>query len=118
KATGKEQSIRITASSGLSEEEIQKMVRDAEANAEADRKFEELVQARNTAEGLAHATRKTLADAGDKVDADEKSKIEAAINEVEEAVKTDDKEKIEAATQKLTEVSSGMAQKMYAAAQE
>jgi molecular chaperone DnaK len=117
KATGKQQSIRITASSGLSEDEIQKMVRDAEANAEADRKFAELAQARNTAEGLAHATRKTLQEAGDKVTADEKASIEAAIAAVEEAVKSDDKEAIDAATQKLTEASSGMAQKMYAEAQ-
>src|SRR5690606_31541467 len=95
KATGKSQSIRITASSGLSEEEIQKMVQDAEANAEADKKFAELAQARNTAEGLVHATRKTLAEAGDKVTADEKSAIEAAIAGVEEAVKSDDKEAID-----------------------
>lgn len=114
KATGKQQSIRITASSGLSEDEIKKMVRDAEANAEADRRFAEVAQARNTAEGLVHATHKTLAEAGDKVTADEKAKIEAAIKEVEEAVKTEDKDAIEAATNKLTEASSGLAQKMYA----
>ena len=117
KATGKQQSIRITASSGLSEDEIQKMVRDAEANAESDKKFAEIAQARNTAEGLVHATRKTLQEAGDKVTAEEKANIEAAIVEVEEAVKSEDKAAIEAATHKLTEASSGMAQKMYAEAQ-
>jgi len=117
KASGKQQSIRITASSGLSEDEIKKMVRDAEANAESDKKFAELAQARNTAEGLVHATQKTLQEAGDKVSADEKATIEAAIKEVEEVVKGEDKSAIDAATQKLTEVSSGMAQKMYAEAQ-
>ncbi len=117
KATGKQQSIRITASSGLSEDEIKKMVADAEANAESDKKFAELAQARNTAEGLVHATQKTLQEAGDKVTADEKSAIEAAIKQVEEAVKGDNKAAIEEATQKLTEASSNMAQKMYAEAQ-
>ncbi len=117
KATGKQQSIRITASSGLSEEEIKKMVTDAEANAESDKKFAELAQARNTAEGLVHATQKTLQEAGDKVSADERATIEAAIKQVEEVVKGDDQAAIEAATQKLTEASSGMAQKMYAEAQ-
>jgi molecular chaperone DnaK len=117
KATGKQQSIRITASSGLSEDEIKKMVRDAEANAEADKKFAELAQVRNTAEGLVHATRKTLQEAGDKVTADEKTAIEAAIKQVDEVVKGDDQAAIEAATQKLTEASSSMAQKMYAEAQ-
>ena len=114
KATGKEQSIRITASSGLSEEEIEQMVRDAEANAEADKKFEALVVARNTAEGLANATRKTVEEAGDKASDEEKAAIEAALAEVDEAVKGDDVEKIEEATKKLTEASSGLAQKMYA----
>jgi molecular chaperone DnaK len=114
KATGKEQSIRITASSGLSEEEIEQMVRDAEANAEADKKFEALVVARNTAEGLANATRKTVEEAGDKASDEEKAAIEAALVEVDEAVKGDDVEKIEEATKKLTEASSGLAQKMYA----
>ncbi len=114
KATGKEQSIVIKASSGLSEEEIDKMVQDAEANAEADRKFEELITARNTLDGLIHATRKTLEEAGDKASADEKSAIEAALTEAEDAVKGDDQEKISAATTKLTEASSSLAQKMYA----
>jgi molecular chaperone DnaK len=114
KATGKEQSIVIKASSGLSDDEIEKMVKDAEANAEADRKFEEIVTARNTLEGLIHATQKTLKDAGDKATDDEKSAIEAAIKEAEEVVKGEDKEAIEAATTKLTEASSSLAQKLYA----
>ncbi len=114
KATGKQQSIVIKASSGLSDAEIQQMVRDAEANAEADKKFEELVTARNMAEGLAHAARKTLAEAGDKATAEEREAIEAAAKEVDEAVKTDDKDRIEAATQKLSEASGNLAQKMYA----
>ena len=114
KATGKEQSIRITASSGLSDEEIEKMVVDAEANAEADAKFEELVTARNTCEGLMHATRKTLEEAGDKATEEEKSAIDAALAEAEEALKGDDREAIEAATTKLTEASGNLAQKLYA----
>ncbi|MBB3059705.1 molecular chaperone DnaK [Microbulbifer rhizosphaerae] len=114
KATGKEQSIVIKASSGLSEEEVDKMVRDAEANVEADKQFEELVQARNTLDGLIHATKKTLEEAGDKATAEEKSAIEAAISEAEEAVKGSDKAAMEAATTKLTEASGPVAQKMYA----
>ncbi|MEX1670478.1 molecular chaperone DnaK [Zhongshania guokunii] len=114
KATGKEQSIRITASSGLSDDEIEQMVRDAEANAEADKKFEALVVARNTAEGMANATRKTLEEAGDKASDEEKAAIEAALTEVDEALKSDDVEVIEAATKKLTEASGGLAEKMYA----
>ena len=120
KATGKEQSIVIKASSGLSDDEIEQMVQDAEANAEADKKFEEMITVRNTADGMVHATKKTLEEAGDKATEEEKTAIEAAIVEVEEALKGDDKEAIEAATTKLTEASSGLAQKMYAeqAAQE
>jgi molecular chaperone DnaK len=114
KATGKEQSIVIKASSGLSDEEIERMIKDAEANAAEDKKFEQLVTARNTADGLIHATRKTLADAGDKVDADEKGKIESAIAALEVAMKSDDLAQMEAKTKDLTEASSGMAQKMYA----
>ncbi|WP_323845366.1 molecular chaperone DnaK [Microbulbifer magnicolonia] len=114
KATGKEQSIVIKASSGLSEEEIEKMVADAEANAEADKQFEELVHTRNTLDGLISATKKTLEEAGDKATADEKSAIEAAIAEAEEAVKGNDKAAMEAATNKLTEASGPLAQKMYA----
>jgi len=114
KATGKEQSIVIKASSGLSDDEIEKMVKDAEANAEADRKFAELVTARNSLEGLIHAVQKTVKEAGDKATDDEKSAIEAAIKEAEEVVKGDDLEKIEAATTKLTEASGTLAQKLYA----
>lgn len=114
KATGKEQSIVIKASSGLSDEEIEQMVKDAEANAEADKAFEEVVQARNALEGLTHASKKTLEEAGDKATDEEKAAIEAAITEAEEAAKGDDKEAMEAATQKLTEATSGLAQKMYA----
>ena len=114
KATGKEQSIVIKASSGLSEEEIQKMVNDAESHADEDRKFQELVTARNTADGMIHATEKAIADLGDKVDAGEKSSIEASIAELREAIKGDNKEDIEAKTQKLTEASGKIAEKAYA----
>ena len=114
KATGKEQSIVIKASSGLSDEEIQQMIKDAEANADADRKFAEVVTARNTLEGLIHATEKTLKDAGDKATADEKTAIEAALTEGREAAKSEDLAKIEAATTKLTEASGSLAQKLYA----
>lgn len=114
KATGKEQSIVIKASSGLNDDEIEKMVQDAEANAEEDRKFEELVQARNQGDAMVHAVRKTLSEAGDKVSDSEKESIEASIKELEEALEGSDKEDIEAKTQKLTEVSSELAQKMYA----
>ncbi|AZZ94213.1 molecular chaperone DnaK [Hahella sp. KA22] len=114
KATGKEQSIVIKASSGLSEDEIDKMVQDAEAHAAEDKKFEELASSRNQADALVHATQKTLKDAGDKVTAEEKVAIEAAIKELEEAIKGDDKEAIESRMQKLSEASSSMAQKMYA----
>ena len=114
KASGKEQSIVIKASSGLSDEEVEAMVREAESHAEEDARFEELVQVRNGAEGLAHATRKTLAEAADKVDESEKAEIESAIDEVETACKSDDKEAIEAAAEKLTTLSSNLAQKLYA----
>ena len=115
KATGKEQSIRITASGGLSEDDIQQMVADAEANAEADQKFEELVTARNTADGMINAAKKTLEEAGEHATEEERSAIEAAITAAEDALKTDDKDAIEAATTALTEATSGVAQKMYAA---
>jgi molecular chaperone DnaK len=114
KATGKEQSIVIKASSGLNDDEIEKMVSDAEANAEEDRKFEELVQARNQGDAMVHTVRKTLNDAGDKVTDSEKENIEGAIKELEEALEGSNKEDIEAKTQKLTEVSGELAQKMYA----
>ncbi len=113
KATGKEQSIEIKASSGLTEEEIESMVKDAESHAEEDRKFEELVTVRNQADAMVHATRKTLEEAGDKVEADEKANIESAISDVEEALKGSDKDAIESATQKLTEASGQLAQRMY-----
>jgi len=115
KATNKEQSIRITASGGLSEEDIEKMVADAEANAEADAKFEELVTARNTCDGLVHAAKKTLEEAGEHATDDEKAAIEAAIEEAEQALKSDDKGAIEAAATKLTEATGPVAQKMYQA---
>ena len=115
KATGKEQSIRITASGGLSDEEIDQMVSDAEANADADAKFEELITARNTADGLVHAAKKTLEEAGEHATDDEKAAIEAAISEAEEAVKGDDKDAIDAAANKLTEATGPVAQKMYQA---
>ncbi|HEA51519.1 hypothetical protein LCGC14_0857540 [marine sediment metagenome] len=114
KATGKEQSIVIKASSGLNDDEIEKMVQDAEANADEDRKFEELVQARNQGDAMVHAVRKTLKDAGDKVSDSEKESIEASIKDLEEALTGSDKDDIEAKTQKLTEVSGELAQKMYA----
>ena len=114
KATGKEQSIIIKASSGLSDEEIEGMVKDAEANAEADRVFEELTSARNMAEGMVNASRKALEDGADKATDEEKAAIESAIAEVEEALKGEDKDAIEAASTKLTEASSSLAQKMYA----
>ena len=114
KATGKEQSIIIKASSGLSDEEIDAMVKDAEANAAEDQKFEELVQARNTADGLAHAAKKTLEEAGDKASDEEKAAIEAGIKQVEEAVQGDDKDAIDEAAKVLSEASAGLAQKLYA----
>ncbi|HEX6591119.1 MAG TPA: molecular chaperone DnaK [Moraxellaceae bacterium] len=114
KATGKEQSIVIKANSGLSEEEIQKMVRDAEANAEEDRKFAELVNARNSADQLVHATKKAITDLGDKVTADEKTAIEAAIKDVEEAIQGSDKDAIEAKVEALSQASMPVMQKAYA----
>ena len=114
KATGKEQSIVIKASSGLDESEIEQMIKDAEANAESDRKFAEVVNARNALEGLIHATQKTLKDAGDKATNEEKTAIEAAVKEAEAVVKSEDKDAIETATNKLTEASSSLAQKLYA----
>jgi len=115
KATGKEQSIRITASGGLSDEEIENMVRDAEANAEADKKFEELITVRNACDGMIHAAKKTLEEAGEHSTVDERAAIEAAISEAEEAMKGEDKDAIEAATAKITEATGPVAQKMYAA---
>ena len=114
KATGKEQSIVIKASSGLSDAEVEKMVRDAEAHAEEDRKFEHLVSVRNKADGMVHAIRKTLKDSADKVQDEEKERIEAAIKDVEDALKSDDAEQIEAKSEALTEVSATLAQRLYA----
>lgn len=118
KATGKENKITIQASSGLSEAEIEQMVRDAEAHAEEDKKAADLVQARNQADGMIHTTKKSLADYGDKIDAAEKEKIEAAIKAVEEAIQGDDKEKIDAATQELMAASQKIGEMMYADAQQ
>ncbi|MDR5866354.1 molecular chaperone DnaK [Halomonas koreensis] len=114
KATGKEQSIVIKASSGLSEEEVEQMVQDAEAHADEDKKFEELVALRNQADGMVHAARKTLEEAGDKATDEEKQAIESAASELEEAAKGDDQEDIQAKLDKLTEASGNLAQKMYA----
>jgi molecular chaperone DnaK len=114
KATGKQQSIVIKASSGLTDEEIDKMVKDAEAHAADDRKFEELVTARNTADGLVHSTRKMVSDLGDKVDAAEKESIETAAKALEEAIKSSDLSEIEAKTKALSEISQNLAQKAYA----
>lgn len=114
KATGKQQSIVIKASSGLSDEEVQRMVRDAEQNREADKKFHELVDVRNKADSLIHAASKTVKDLGDKVTPDEKSQIEAASEALKEALKGDNKDDIEAKTQTLSELSSKLAERLYA----
>ncbi|MBU0921288.1 MAG: molecular chaperone DnaK [Pseudomonadota bacterium] len=114
KATGKQQSIVIKANSGLSEEEIEQMVRDAEANAEEDRKFEELATARNQGDQLVHATRKMLVEAGDKASDDDKAAIEKALGELEVAIKGDDKVEIEAKIAAVSQASTPVAQKMYA----
>ena len=114
KATGKQQSIVIKANSGLSEEEIQQMVRDAEANAEEDRKFEELAAARNQGDALVHSTRKMVSEAGDKVTVEEKAAIETAVTALETAVKGDDKAAIESRIEELSKVTAPVAQKMYA----
>ena len=114
KATGKEQSIIIQASSGLSDEEIDKMVRDAEAHSEEDKKFEEMVVLRNQADGLIHGARKAVTDAGEKATPEEKDGIETAASELEDALKGENKEEIEAKIAQLSEASAGLAQKMYA----
>ncbi len=113
KATGKQQSIIIKASSGLSDAEVEKMVKDAEAHAEEDRKARELIEARNMAENLIHASRKSMQELGEKVTEDEKKDIEAAIADVEEAIKGDDKSVIETKTQKLGEVACKLAERVY-----
>ena len=113
KATGKEQSIEIKASSGLSDEEIEQMVKDAEAHAEEDKKFEALVQTRNMGENLVHSCKKTLEEAGDKAEAEEKEAIEKGISELEEVLKSDDKDQIDEKIKALSEASASLAQKLY-----
>ena len=117
KGTGKQANITIQASSGLSEEEIERMVKDAEANAEEDKKLTELVASRNQAEALIHSVKKSLADYGDKLDAAEKEKIEAAVAEAEDAVKGEDKAAIDAKAEALGTVSQKLGEMMYAQAQ-
>jgi len=118
KATGKEQKIVIKASSGLSDDEIQQMVADAEAHADEDEKFRELVDVRNQADALVHATEKSLADLGEKASPEERSQVESAIADVKEALKGDDKGVLETKTQALAEASAGLAQKAYEQAQQ
>ncbi len=113
KATNKEQKIIIKASSGLSDEDVDRMVKDAEAHAEEDRKFRELVEARNQADGLIHATEKSLEDLGEKVQAEERSNIEAAVGELREALKGENKDAIETKSKALSEVSAALAQRVY-----
>ncbi|HTP74940.1 MAG TPA: molecular chaperone DnaK, partial [Burkholderiaceae bacterium] len=117
KGTGKENKITIKANSGLSEAEIEKMVKDAELNAAEDRKKLEIVQARNNADAMVHSVKKSLGEHGDKLDAGEKTKIEAALKDVEEALKGDDKAAIEAKTEALMQASQKLGEKMYADAQ-
>jgi molecular chaperone DnaK len=118
KGTGKENKITIKANSGLNEDEIQRMVRDAEAHAEEDRKAHEMVEVRNQCDGLVHSVKKALSEHGDKIDAEEKGKIEAAIKEAEEAIKSGDKETIEAKSQALAAVSQKLGEKIYAQTQQ
>ena len=117
KATGKENKIKIQASSGLSEEEIQRMVKDAEANAEEDKKLRELVDTRNQCDAMIHSVKKSLTDYGDKIGADDKGKIEAALKEAEEAIKGDDKDAIEAKTQALAQTAQKLGEEMQKAQQ-
>jgi molecular chaperone DnaK len=117
KATGKQQSIIIKASSGLSDAEVQRMVKDAEAHAEDDRRFHELVAARNHADSMIHATRKSMEQLGDKMDAGEKSAIEASIKELEDALKGEDKDRIEQLAKTLGDASGKMAERLYAQTQ-
>lgn len=114
KATGKEQKIVIKSGSGLSEAEIQQMIKDAEVHADEDRKFHELVKIRNDADSLIHSTSKAITDAGDKISTDEKAQLEKAIEELKEALKGTDKENIEAKLKELTEISSKMSDRLYA----
>jgi molecular chaperone DnaK len=117
KATGKENKVTIKANSGLSDEEIQKMVKDAEANAEEDKKRVALVQARNSGEAMVHSVKKSLEEHGDKIDADEKAKIEEAIKEAEAALTSEDQAAIEAKTENLMKASQKLGEKVYADAQ-
>jgi molecular chaperone DnaK len=117
KATGREQSIVIKASSGLSDDEIEKMVKDAEAHEEEDKKFHELVAARNQADNLIHATKKSMEDLGEQVSSEERAKVEAALSDLETAMKTDDKDAIEAKTKALVDASGKIAERAYAQAQ-
>jgi len=115
KATGKEQKIVIKASSGLTEDEIKRMVRDAEAHAEEDKRFRELVETRNKADGLIHAVEKSLQSLGDKVDATERAKVESAVSDLRTALKGDDRNVIEKKSEALAQASAGIAQRAYAA---
>ncbi|MCH9671415.1 MAG: Hsp70 family protein, partial [Gammaproteobacteria bacterium] len=115
KATNKAQSIVIRASSGLNDEEIERMVQEAEAHADEDRKFHELVDARNRADNLVHATRKSLEDFGDQVSDDEKAEVETAIEAVQKALESDEKEAIDTASNALAELSGKLAERAYAA---
>jgi molecular chaperone DnaK len=117
KATGKEQKIVIKASSGLNEDEIKRMVRDAEAHAAEDKRFRELVEVRNKADGMIHTVEKSVKDLGDKVDASERAKVESAISDLRTALKSDDKNVIEKKTEALAQASASIAQKAYAGAQ-
>jgi molecular chaperone DnaK len=114
KATGKQQSIVIKASSGLSDDEVERMIKDAEAHADEDKKVTQLVSARNTAESMINATEKSLKELGDQVSSEEKSAIESAVSELQEAVKGNDKDLIESKTQALTELSGKLAERVYA----
>jgi molecular chaperone DnaK len=114
KATGKENKITIKANSGLTEEEIQKMVRDAEANAEEDKRLKELAESHNQGDALVHSTRKSLTEYGDKLDAGEKEKIESAIRDLETALKGNDKADIDAKVAALSTASQKLGEKMYA----
>ena len=117
KETGKEQKIVIKASSGLSDDEIEKMISDAEANADTDKDFRELVDIKNQADQVIHATEKSLEDLGEKVTNEERSNIETSLNDVKDAIKTDDKDKIESKLKTLSEASVGIAQKAFEEAQ-
>jgi molecular chaperone DnaK len=114
KATGKKQSIIIKASSGLSDDEVQRMIKDAEAHADEDRKLTELVHARNHAEGMIHATEKSIKEFAEQMDSEERTAIENAINALKDVLKTEDKEAIDAKTNELTELSGKLAERMYA----